>query len=90
MLIILQYTEGDRRDAPNDVIVITDGQSTIHSTTVTESKLLKDTGATVVVIGILRADTQELIDIASPGKAMQILDLHNTSAATDKVLQLIC
>lgn len=90
LFIVFQYAQGDRRDAANFVVVITDGQSTTHSQTVIESQLLRGSGATVIVVGIERADRTELLDIATPHRAIQILDLHQTTKAAARVVEFLC
>ncbi|XP_059163536.1 collagen alpha-1(XII) chain-like [Physella acuta] len=57
---------GGRDDAPNLVIVITDGKSTHHSLTVKAATELKASGVQIISVGVGKEPTkQELEDIAS-------------------------
>ncbi len=50
---------------PKIVIVITDGESDNNTSTLSETKKLKDRGFNIVTIGIGNLKEQELIDMAS-------------------------
>ncbi|KAJ8314226.1 hypothetical protein KUTeg_008787 [Tegillarca granosa] len=57
---------GDRSDAPNIAVIITDGQSSSRQSTIREANLLHNRGITTVAIGIGGGiNLKELIGIAS-------------------------
>ena len=60
------YRKGDRNDAPNVAIVITDGVSNINSRrTIPEAVTARDVGVHIYAVGIGLRDTRELERIAS-------------------------
>jgi hypothetical protein len=71
-----QFTamKGDRPNAPNYCLVLTDGQSNVlNSNTIPASNLVKSNGAYVIAIGIGSAvDTNELAAISSPPNALNV------------------
>lgn len=62
---VFKSENGDRIDAENMAILITDGRSNYHEFTVQQATLAKDSGIHLVVIGVDLTDTSELYEIAS-------------------------
>jgi collagen type VI alpha len=87
----LQFTNGDRPDAKNVVVVITDGRSNNHTATVTEANKLRNEGAEIVVLGVGNAVNSELVDIAGVyTNAVKVSGYNHLSDVESKILQMIC
>lgn len=66
---------GDRPHVPNVAIVITDGNSTVHSErTIPEAKLAHDEGIDLFAIGVGEADIKELNAISGSTKRTYFVD----------------
>ena len=66
---IFDESRGDRRDAPNAVILITDNKANINPRKLqTEAQVLKSAGVRLITVGVGKADRAELRSAASePG-----------------------
>ena len=62
---VFQNMYGDRNDAPNVAVIITDGQSNNNTQTVQEAAIAKNMGIHIVTIGVGMTDMTELYQIAS-------------------------
>ncbi|GAB1606558.1 hypothetical protein Ahia01_000938400, partial [Argonauta hians] len=72
---------GDRKDVPNIVIVITDGQSSRQSDTKRSAQLLKLTGAVVIAIGVGNdISRKELLTISSESNKTNVFTVANFEA----------
>lgn len=75
--------EGDRKEAPNIAIVITDGLSTLPDQTVIAAKSLKDAGTTAFAIG-----TATLLNYIKDLKSLLLMLFGVTLLFT--ALKLLC
>ena len=62
---VFNAINGDRIDAPNVAVVITDGHSNNNSYTVEQAMIAKGLGIHIIAIGVGLTDTSELQQIAS-------------------------
>ena len=92
---VLVPERGDRADAPNMIIVFTDGKSTVNSDS-TESEAIKsrDEGSTVFVVGVTtEMDVSELVGMASSpkedGETYWKLDSLSALQAEDFISSLV-
>ncbi|KAL5006010.1 hypothetical protein ScPMuIL_017168 [Solemya velum] len=88
-----QFTSrgGDRRDVPNVVVIITDGQSNImHYQTIPEAMRLKRMGVTIITIAVGFTDqTSELVGLTSPPVADNLIYVDNYEALEKLTEQLV-
>lgn len=94
MLLSIRYRNGDRDDAPNIAMVITDGVSNINSRrTVPEAEESRDIGIHVYAIGIGLTDTRELYAIASEpsdDNTFAVQDFDELAGLEKKIFSTIC
>lgn len=64
--------KGDRGDADNMAIIITDGRSNYHDFTVQQADLAKQSGIHLVAVGVGLTDSSELYEIASDPAANNV------------------
>lgn len=80
--------KGDREDAPNIAILITDGKSTDKQKTMEAAERLKAAGVIVFSIGIDKADEEELKAIASNPSSEYVFFVESFSSL-DKIKEHI-
>ena len=84
---------GDRRDAPNIAIVITDGNSTIQrDRTIPEAELLKRSGVSVIAVGITNAIVRAELEgmASSPDYVLTSADFEALEAEISRLLRVTC
>ncbi|XP_069108198.1 cartilage matrix protein-like [Argopecten irradians] len=85
---------GDRGDAQNIAIIVTDGVSNMNSRqTIPEAEMMRESGIKIYAIGVGLVDTEELIGIASlPIEDHLFLtdDFSELNNLQDKVLDSFC
>lgn len=85
---------GDRDDAPNVAIVITDGVSNINSRrTIPDAELARDFGIHIYAVGIGLSDTRELDAIASEPaseNSFNVADFDELSGLGAKIFTSTC
>ena len=90
----LFYRKGDRSDAPNVAIVITDGVSNINSRrTIPEAEESRDVGIHIYAVGIGLTDTRELNGIASEPASENAFAVNNfdqLSGLGEKIFTASC
>lgn len=91
--VMFTSANGDRSDAPNMVMLITDGGSTDRRATYNEAVLLRNTGATIFVLAMGNwFYDPELHAIAGyPSSTIRYInDYNNLPAAVTDYVALIC
>lgn len=91
--VMLTSANGDRTEATNIMILLTDGGSNDRSATSNAAALLRKTGATIFVVGVGNwLYEPELIAIAGfPGYTIRyITDYNNLAAAVNDYVAIIC
>lgn len=91
------FTEenGDRPDAPNLAIIITDGQSNInHEATLPQARMLKNSGATILTVAVgFATHTDELVGMTSQPVDENLFSVDHFSGLEDlhtKIVEPIC
>lgn len=92
---IFTEVNGDRPDAPNLIIMITDGQSNInHEETLPQAQMLKDSGVTILTVAIgFTTHTDELIGMTSKPVQENLFYVDRFSGLEDlhtKIVEPIC
>ena len=90
---LFQEFNGDRPNAPNMVIVLTDGRpDTEISNTVREADLLKSAGADIITVGVTgNVDGPQLMQIASnPRATLFVNDFSRLQAEVQRIADLTC
>lgn len=91
--VMFTSANGDRPGSTNIVIMVTDGGSNDRSATSNAAALLRNTGATIFVVGVgTWVYEPELIAIAGfPGYTIRyITDYNNLNAAVNDYVAIIC
>ena len=85
---------GDRKDVPNVVIILTDGVSNINSRrTIPEAEQARAEGIHIYAVGIGLRDTRELDAMASvpaSENSFNVQSFDELAALTDRVFQAFC
>jgi len=63
--VVFQAGNGDRPEAPNVAVIITDGRSNNNTYTVQQANIAKSLGIHMIAVGVGLIDTSELHQIAS-------------------------
>lgn len=70
---------GNRFDAPNLVVIVTDGQSNDNAFTVAQADLAKASGMHIIAVGVGLTNTTELYQIASEPKEEHVFSVSDFS-----------
>jgi uncharacterized protein YegL len=76
---VFKTNKGDRLDAPNIAVIITDGKSNNNTDTVIQSAKLKESSVHVIVIGVALTDTYELNQMASEPTSENVFNVADFS-----------
>ncbi|KAK3086756.1 hypothetical protein FSP39_022875 [Pinctada imbricata] len=89
---VFSLSQGDRPNAKNILIIITDGESNLRTLTAISAKQLHASNVTVFSVGIGNTiDVQELISIASdPENVMTVGAFSNLQGIVDHLQQKLC
>ena len=89
---IFRPWNGDRPDAPNIIIILTDGKSTDRTQTMIEASLLRLTGTRIISVGLGQPDMTELMMLASSPEDVFTVDYFNLPSQQfrNRILNAIC
>ena len=98
---IFDPANGDRPDAPNIAIVVTDGESNVgEENTIPQAEMLKNHGVLVICVGIINEavggmNFTELKQVASPAtgdksNVIQVEGFADLTGHVDDVLERVC
>lgn len=77
--VVFTPGNGDRDDAPNLAVVVTDGQSNNQSYTAAQAHVAKRMGIHIIAVGVGLTDTSELHQIASSPKRDNVFNVKDFS-----------
>jgi len=73
--IVFKAVNGDRPNAPNVAVIITDGRSNNNTYTVQQANLAKSLGIHMIAVGVGLIDTSELHQIASEPTTVNVFNV---------------
>ena len=90
--VVFQEKYGDRTDAPNVAILLTDGQSNVHPNhTIPQADAAKKAGIWFITIGVALKDKTEIAQIAShPQSVFTVNSFDALENITSLVMEKIC
>lgn len=90
--LLLNENKGNRADAKNYIILVTDLEATIKKNIETNAKILKNSGAEILTVGVGLPDSAELRTIASEPSGLHsffVDDYASLSSVTSNILNMI-